>query len=118
MSLRVAIFDDVMWARQERFHIPGLDVDLYADADDASHVCADRDPPGVICMDFAMGAEHADGVEAIRAIRAAGYAGKIIAMSSDPAANRAMIEAGADEALQHKAMLRSYLVALGKGELA
>jgi DNA-binding NarL/FixJ family response regulator len=112
--LRVAIFDDILWIRQERFHIPGLDVDLYADADDAAAVCADRDPPGMICMDFSMGADHADGAEAIRAIRAAGYTGRIVAMSSDPSANEAMIRAGADEALPQKAMLRSFLVDVAK----
>ena len=39
-------------------------------------------------------------------------------MSSDPAANAAMITAGADEALPKKAMLRSWLVALGNGAAA
>jgi hypothetical protein len=68
-------------------------------------------------MDYAMGRQHATGVDAIKAVRAQGFTGRIVAMSSDPAANQAMIEAGANEQLQQKAMLRSYLVALGAGRL-
>jgi len=33
--LNVAIFDDVVAARSEHFHIPGLDVEVFAHADDA-----------------------------------------------------------------------------------
>jgi hypothetical protein len=69
-------------------------------------------------MDFAMGAGRQDGREATLALRAAGFAGRIIATSSDPAANAAMMEVGADEALAKKAHLRSYLVHLGAQHLA
>ena len=34
-TLRVAIFDDVVAARRETFHIRGLEVDVYGHADDA-----------------------------------------------------------------------------------
>jgi DNA-binding NarL/FixJ family response regulator len=116
-SLAVAIFDDVLAARREMFNIPGLDVAVYAHADDVLAICADvAASPAVIFMDYAMGADHANGADAIRAVRAGGYGGRIVAMSSDPKANAEMVGAGADEALPQKAMLRSFLVALGKQE--
>jgi DNA-binding NarL/FixJ family response regulator len=116
-ALKVAIFDDVLAARREVFHIPGLDVAVYGDADDVRAILAGDDAPQVVCMDYAMGAAHASGEDAIRAVRAAGYRGKIVAMSSDPAANARMIQAGANEHLPQKAMLRSYLVALGQAAM-
>lgn len=112
MTLRVVIFDDVLHARQEQFHIPGLDVLVEGHADEAVAECAGAAPPSVVFMDYAMGPDHVSGEEAIRAMRAAGFRGRIVAMSSDPAANARMIDAGADEALARKAMLRSFLVAL------
>ncbi len=116
MTLRVLIFDDVLAARGERFAIPGLEVAVHGDADEAVLLCSGEGEPApdYICMDYAMGGDHRSGAEAIRLLRAAGYSGRIVATSSDPAANRAMIAAGADEALDKKAMLRSFLVALGK----
>ena len=114
MALQVAVFDDVLAARREVFHIPGLDVEVFGHADDVLCVIEANPAPSVIFMDYAMGWDHATGVDAIRAARKAGYRGRIVAMSSDPAANAAMVEAGADEALPQKAHLRSYLVALGK----
>jgi DNA-binding NarL/FixJ family response regulator len=120
MTLRVAIFDDVLAVRREVFHIPGLAVEVYGDADDVLIVCSGEGAPApeVLCMDYAMGPDHVNGADAIRALRAAGYAGRIVAMSSDPAANASMVAAGADEALPQKAMLRSFLVALGQKQLA
>ena len=112
--LRVAIFDDVLAARGEVFHIPGLEVTVYADADDVEAVVRATPPPDVVCMDFAMGTAHMGGAEAVRVARGAGYHGRIVAMSSDDAANQQMIDAGADEALPRKAVLRSFLVSLGK----
>jgi CheY-like chemotaxis protein len=117
MPLRVAIFDDVLAARREVFHIPGLEVGVYGDADDVCLICSGERPPDVVCMDYAMGPQHANGADAIRAVRTIGFSGKIVAMSSDPAANAAMIAAGANESLLQKSMLRSYLVALGAGRL-
>ena len=38
-TLKVAIFDDVVAARGETFHIPGLEVDVYGHADDALDLC-------------------------------------------------------------------------------
>jgi hypothetical protein len=64
-------------------------------------------------MDHAMGRGRKTGSEAIRELRASGYRGRIVAISSDPAANAEMRRAGADEVLGKKALLRSYLVHLG-----
>jgi CheY-like chemotaxis protein len=114
--LKVIVYDDVVAARGETFELPGLDVTVYGDADDAALVIgAMQPPPDLVCMDFAMGADHMDGAAAIAELRAAGYRGRILATSSDPAANERMREAGADEALASKAHLRSYLVHLAGG---
>jgi CheY-like chemotaxis protein len=110
--LRVAVFDDVVAARGEQFHIPGLAVEVFADADDA----AARAPAArwdVVLMDFAMGPGHKTGQVAVGELRAAGFAGRIVAISSDPSANDAMRGVGADDALAAKAHVRSYLVHLG-----
>jgi DNA-binding NarL/FixJ family response regulator len=112
--VRVAIFDDILAARGEIFQIPGLEITVHAHADDAVRLCTADIPPKVVFMDFAMGPDHVDGAEATTALRAAGFGGRIIATSSDPAMNARMIECGASEALAQKAMLRSFLVALGK----
>jgi hypothetical protein len=61
-----------------------------------------------------MGSGRKSGTQAIEELRAAGYAGRIVAISSDPAANAAMCRAGADESLGQKAQLRSFLVHLGE----
>jgi DNA-binding NarL/FixJ family response regulator len=113
VTLKVIIFDDVLAARGERFQIPGLEVEVYGHADDAVEQCAGPSAPDLVCMDYAMGAEHRSGAEAVSMLRAGGYGGRILAMSSDPSANHSMLTAGASEALDKKAMLRSYLVALG-----
>jgi CheY-like chemotaxis protein len=114
--LRVAIFDDVVAARGERFHIPGLDVEVFAHADDAAAVCTARDFD-VVFMDFALGPGRKNGQVVTAEVRAAGFGGRIIAISSDPAANAAIRAAGADDALAKKAHLRSYLVYLGQQHL-
>lgn len=114
MALRVVIFDDVVFARGETFHIPGLEVTVLAHADDAARRMGELGGPvDVVFMDHAMGTGRKNGTEAIRELRAAGFAGRIVAISSDPAANAAMRSAGADESLAKKALLRSYLVHLG-----
>lgn len=110
--IKVAIFDDVVAMRGETFHIPGLVVDVYDHADEAVQVCRQHGYE-VVCMDFAMGAEHRQGDEAVAALRAAGFRGRIIGISSDPDANQSMRRAGADESLAKKAHLRSFLVRLG-----
>lgn len=112
---RVAVFDDVVAARAETFHIPGLSVDVFPHADD---VVAQAGGHAIVFMDFAMGPGRIDGAEAIRRLRGAGFAGTIVATSSDPAANELMRAAGADSALAKKAHLRSYLVHLGSEHLA
>jgi len=114
--LRVAIFDDVVAARGELFHIPGLAVDVFAHADDAMATCG-LGRYDLVFMDFAMGAGRKDGATAIAFLRSSGFSGKIIGISSDPAANSAMRTAGANDALASKAHLRSYLVHLGATHL-
>ena len=114
--LKVAIFDDVLAARGENFNIPGLQVDVHAHADEAVELCRTHGYD-VVCMDFAMGVEHQNGATAIGELRADGFEGKIVAISSDPAANAEMKEAGANEALGRKVHLRSYLVRIGEDHL-
>ena len=114
--LRVAIFDDVVAARRETFHIRGLDVDVHAHADDAVSACLAA-AYDVVFMDFAMGPGRKSGSVAVSELRAANFGGRIIGISSDPAANGAMRTAGADESLAKKAHLRSYLVHLGSQHL-
>ncbi len=116
-ALKVAIFDDVVAARGEQFHIPGLDVVVFPHADDAVRACQ-RGRYEVVFMDFAMGRGRKDGSRAIGELRRAGYTGKIIGISSDPAANAAMRAAGADDSLGSKSHLRSYLVHIGSKLLA
>jgi CheY-like chemotaxis protein len=114
VALHVLIFDDVVAARGELFHIPGLEVTVLPHADDAvGALRAGGCEPDFIFMDHAMGRGRKSGTDAIHDLRAAGYGGRIIAISSDPAANAEMRRAGADESLGQKALLRSYLVHLG-----
>ena len=115
--LSVAIFDDVVAARGERFHIPGLDVAVFPHADDAVRACS-HNLYDLIFMDFALGPGRKDGSRAITDLRTAGVSGRIIGISSDPAANAAMRAAGADDALASKSHLRSYLVHIGRLLLA
>ena len=115
-ALKVAIFDDVVAARRETFHIRGLEVDVYGHADDAVAVCTADPRYQVVFMDYAMGSGRKSGDAAVRELRAAGFRGRIIAISSDPAANAQMRLAGADEALDKKAHLRSFLVHLASRE--
>lgn len=110
--LKVAIFDDVVAARGERFHIPGLEVTVFAHADLAAVQCRDG-AFDVVFMDYALGPGRKTGQEVTAEVRAAGFIGRIVAISSDPAANAAIRAAGADDALASKSHLRSYLVHLG-----
>lgn len=112
MSVRVLIFDDVLFARGETFNIPGVLADLYEHADDAAELASAIEPDYVF-MDYAMGSSHDAGSVAVANLRRAGFAGIIIAMSSDPERNDEMIAAGANERLAKKALLRSYLMDLG-----
>jgi CheY-like chemotaxis protein len=116
-QLKIAIFDDVVAARGEQFHIPGLDVSVFPHADDAVRACS-RVRYDVVFMDFAMGRGRKDGSRAIAELRRAGFRGTIIGISSDPAANAAMRAAGADDALGSKSHLRSYLVHIGGKRVA
>lgn len=114
--LQIAIYDDVVAARGEQFRIPGLTVTVFPHADDAVAQClaAGFD---VVFMDYALGPGRRVGTEVTRALRAAGFRGKVVAISSDPAANAAIRAAGADSSLAQKALLRSYLVHLGQTHL-
>lgn len=114
--LSVIIFDDVVAARGETFHIPGLNVDVHGHADDAVDLCTAH-PYAVVFMDFAMGADHDNGAQAVARLRTAGFKGRIVATSSDPQKNAEMKAAGADEALERKTYLRSYLLHLGSKHL-
>lgn len=114
--LKVAIFDDVVAARGERFHIPGLEVTVFAHADDAARQCAQAGFD-VVFMDYALGPGRKTGQLVTGEIRAVGFRGRIVAISSDPAANASIRAAGADDALVSKAHLRSYLVHLGSAHL-
>ena len=111
--MRVAIYDDVVFARGEAFNIPGMEVKVFENADNCDEAIAGSFD--YIFMDYAMGDSHINGAAAIIAIRGRGFAGRIVAISSDPNANQEMIEAGANEALPKKAVLRSFLVHLSKG---
>ena len=116
-ALKIAIFDDVVAARGERFHIAGLDVAVFPHADDAVHDCRGGGYD-LVFMDYALGAGRKDGSRAIADLRSAGFRGTIIAISSDPRANAAMRAAGADDALDAKSYLRSYLVHLAGERIA
>jgi len=109
--MKVIVFDDVVFARGETFNLPGLEVHVFEHADDAPAI-AEGLSAELVFMDFSMGSNHQSGAEAVRALRDAGYSGKIVAISSDPDANDSMQAAGADEKLAKKALLRSYLAAL------
>jgi CheY-like chemotaxis protein len=115
--LKVAIFDDVVAARSEQFHIPGLAVEVFPHADDCAGVCL-RGRYDLVFMDYAMGPSRKDGATATADLRTSGYRGKVIGISSDPAANAQMRAAGADDSLASKALLRSYLVHVGAKHLA
>lgn len=110
--LKVAIYDDVVAARGEQFRIPGLVVTVFAHADDAVRQCG-IDEFDVVFMDYALGPGRKNGQEVTREVRAGGFVGRVVAISSDPAANAAIRTAGADDALATKALLRSYLLHLG-----
>jgi DNA-binding NarL/FixJ family response regulator len=114
--LQVAIYDDVVAARGEQFRIPGLSVTVFAHADDAVAQCR-TGSFDVVFMDFSLGPDRKSGDVVTHALRASGYRGQVVAISSDPAANAAIRAAGADRALATKAHLRSYLVHLGATHL-
>jgi DNA-binding NarL/FixJ family response regulator len=113
MTIKVLIFDDVVFARRETFHIPGLEVDVAGHADDCVALCTtEGHVPDVVFMDYAMGKARLNGAQAVSALRTAGYSGRIVGISSDPVANQEMIAAGANESLAKKAHMRSFLVHL------
>ena len=68
MTLHVAVFDDVLAARREVFHIPGLEIQVFGDADNVLLLCSGEEGPvpDILCMDYAMGPDHVNGEDAIR----------------------------------------------------
>lgn len=109
--MKVAVFDDVIFLRGETFAGDGLAVDVYAHADDAV-LLAQSEGYTHIFMDYEMGTEHDNGVQAVTKLRAGGFEGKLVAISSDPKRNEEMVGAGADESLPKKSFLPSYLASL------
>jgi hypothetical protein len=70
-----------------------------------------------VFMDFSMGPGRKTGSVATAELRKGGFRGRIIGISSDPAANASMRASGADDALGTKAHLRSFLVHMGAQHL-
>lgn len=89
---------------------------MFGHADDCVAACRRRGYD-LVCMDFTLGPGRRDSATATAELRASGYHGKILGISSDPAANAQIRAAGADAALGSKAQLRSYLVHVGAGYL-
>jgi CheY-like chemotaxis protein len=112
--MKVVIFDDVLVRRAREYEIPDLDLQFFAHADDAVEVVR-RERPDVVLMDYAMD-DHANGEDAIRALRAAfprGGGAKIVGISSDHRSNERMLAAGADDAVP-KTHVKGYLSRLAK----
>lgn len=131
-ALKVLVFDDELSQRPAFYRQAELDLKFYADADDAVRIVA-AEHPDVVMMDFTMGAALS-GAAAVRRIREKQTGGpaparsasnqtatdktarpqpapsplRIVAISSDPAANQHMLEAGADDAIP-KSHVRAYL---------
>lgn len=108
--LRVVVFDDQMFARGD-LRVDGIDLELHPHGDDAAALCTGPDAPALVCVDYSMGGLHRSGDRVVRALRDAGYTGRVVAISSDPTANAAMIAAGADQSVP-KAELPVYLRAV------
>lgn len=108
--MRVLVFDDVLYTRQQDYAGLGIGMDLhfYAHADDAVDV-VQLQLPDLVLMDYAMD-EHRTGEEAIQALRRKWPRGKltIVGISSDAYSNERMLASGADDAVP-KSHLRGYL---------
>jgi CheY-like chemotaxis protein len=112
--MKVVVFDDVLVRRAHEYEVPNLDLAFFPHADDAVDIVS-RERPDVVLMDYSMDA-HANGEEAIRALRAAfprGRGAKIVAISSDERSNERMLAAGADDAIP-KTHVKGYLSRLSK----
>src|SRR5262245_40887089 len=106
--MRVVVFDDVLFARQQEYASTDCELLFYEHADEAVRVVAGAEPDAVL-MDYAM-EEHLTGEEAISALRERWPRGRlhIVAISSDALSNDRMVAAGADDAVL-KSHLRGYL---------
>lgn len=106
--MRVVVFDDVLFTRQQDYAGIGCELHFYEHADEAVRVVADAQPDMVL-MDYAM-EEHITGEEAITALRERWPRGqlRIVGISSDALSNERLLQAGADDAVP-KSHLRGYL---------
>jgi CheY-like chemotaxis protein len=108
--MKAIIFDDELILRPAHYRIPGIELTLLPHADQAVAV-ARRERPDVVLMDFTMHAERS-GAEAVAALcelrDRQGLDLFIVAISTDPAANQRMLDAGADDAVP-KTHVRGYL---------
>jgi CheY-like chemotaxis protein len=106
--MRVVVFDDVLFGRQQDYAGMGVDFCFYEHADDAVGVVA-AELPDIVLMDYAM-EDHLTGEEAIQALRLRWPRGQllIVGISSDVHSNERMVAAGADDAVP-KSHLRGYL---------
>ncbi len=111
--MRVVVFDDVLFCRQQDYQGLGFDFRFYPHADDAVAV-VQAERPDLVLMDFAM-EEHRTGDEAIAALRVRWPRGQltIVGISSDTHSNQRMVAAGADDAVA-KSHLRGYLRVVGR----
>ena len=118
IAMRVVVFDDILFNRQQDYHGLGLDLRFYEHADQAIDVVV-AEAPDLVLMDYAM-EEHLTGEEAIALLRGRWPRGqlRIVGISSDPHSNQRMVASGADDAVP-KSHLRGYLrVLLRRGGLA
>jgi DNA-binding NarL/FixJ family response regulator len=106
--MRVVVFDDILYSRQQDYAGMGVEFSFHEHADDAVGVVASV-RPDLVLMDYAM-EDHVTGEEAIQALRTRWPRGElvIIGISSDAHSNERMIAAGADDAVP-KTHLRGYL---------
>lgn len=106
--MRVVVFDDILFGRQQEYAGMGVEFCFYEHADDAVGVVS-AERPDLVLMDYAM-EEHLTGEEAIQALRSRWPRGEltIVGISSDVHSNERMIAAGADDAVP-KTHLRGYL---------
>lgn len=117
--LKVMLFDDELAQQPGPYRMSGLSLRCFAHADDAVQLVA-AELPDVVLMDYSMGA-MLSGAAAVAKLRALSLGQatsgpargtrrrlRIVAISSDPANNQRMLDAGADDAVP-KSHVRAYL---------
>jgi CheY-like chemotaxis protein len=115
--MRVVVFDDVLFARQDEYRGLGCELHFYEHADEAVRV-VEGAAPDMVLMDYAMD-EHLTGEEAITRLRERFPRGRlrIVGISSDALSNERLVAAGADDAVP-KSHLRGYLRLMLRGRAA